>query len=127
MATGYDNRQGGRSSFAFEPAKPSQSQSAQASGFRGIQMDGGNTSVAGGISAASNFTEAGPSAGALGGFFTELLAPAIKRRQDELFVKGMVDQMSAVSGEEIRVNNKNPINQIFGPVFLRGRRYRLLS
>jgi len=115
MATGYDNRQGGRSSFAFEPAKPSQSQSAQASGFRGIQMDGGNTSVAGGISAASNFTEAGPSAGALGGFFTELLAPAIKRRQDELFVKGMVDQMSAVSGEEIRDNNKNPINQIFGP------------
>jgi len=115
MATGYDNRQGGRSSFAFEPAKPSQSQSAQASGFRGIQMDGGNTSVAGGIAAAAQFTEAGPSAGSLGGFFTELLAPAIEQRKKEQYVKGMVDQMSAVSGEEIRVNNKNPINQIFGP------------
>jgi hypothetical protein len=115
MATGYDNRETGRSSFSFEPARAAQSRITQGGGFRGIQMQGGETSVAAGIAAASQMTEAGPVAGQLGAFFTDLLAPAIERRKKEEFVRGMVDQMSAVSGEEIRVNNKNPLNTIFGP------------
>lgn len=115
MASGYENRQGGRQSFAFQPAKASESPMAQAGGqSSGIQMQGGSTSIAGGIAAASQFTEAGPSAGAFGRFFGELLEPAIKRRKEEMFVKGMVDQMSAVAGEEIRASN-SPINRIFGP------------
>jgi hypothetical protein len=105
----------GRSTFAFEPARVSQSQPEAQGGFRGIQMQGGNTSIAGGVAAASQFTTPGPEADRIGGFLTELLQPAIERRKKEQFVAGMVDQMSAVSGEEIRVNDKNPLNTIFGP------------
>jgi len=105
----------GRTSFAFEPARVSQSQPNSQGGFRGIQMQGGNTSVAGGVAAASQFTTPGPEADRIGGFLTDLLQPAIERRKKEQFVAGMVDQMSAVSGEEIRVNDKNPLNTIFGP------------
>lgn len=115
MATGYDNRGGGRSSFAFEPAAPTQSRQSQGGGFRGVGLRGGETSIAGGIAAASQFTPAGGSAGPLGGLLDELLSPMLERRKKEQFVKGMVDQMSAVAGEEIRVNSKNPINKIFGP------------
>lgn len=104
-----------RSTFAFEPARVSQSQPNSQGGFRGIQVQGGDTSVAGGVAAASQFTTPGPEADRIGGFLTELLQPAIERRKKEQFVAGMVDQMSAVSGEEIRVNNKNPLNTIFGP------------
>lgn len=105
----------GRTTFAFEPARVSQSQPNSQGGFRGIQMQGGDTSIAGGVAAASQFTTPGPEADRIGGFLTDLLQPAIERRKKEQFVKGMVDQMSAVSGEEIRVNNKNPLNTIFGP------------
>lgn len=115
MATGYDKRAEGRSSFAFEPARASQSQPAQSAGFRGIQMQGGNTSIAGGIAAAAQVSTPGPEADRIGSFMSELLAPAIERKKKEQFVKGMVDQMSAVSGDEIRVNNNNPLNRIFGP------------
>lgn len=105
----------GRTTFAFEPARVSQSQPNSQGGFRGIQMQGGDTSIAGGVAAASQFTTPGPEADRIGGFLTDLLQPAIERRKKEQFVKGMVDQMSAVSGEEIRVNNRNPLNTIFGP------------
>ena len=115
MATGYDRRDGGRASFSFEPAKVSQSQTVQSAGFRGVSLQGGNTSVAGGVAAAAQFTEPRSDSAQIGGFLNELLAPAIERRKKEQFVKGMVDQMSAVSGEEIRVNSNNPINRIFGP------------
>lgn len=115
MAAGFDTRGGGRSTFAFEPARTSQSQPNAEGGSRAIQMQGGNTSIAGGVAAGSQFTQAGPAAAQIGGFLNELLAPAIERRKKEQFVAGMVDQMSAVAGDEIRVNNKNPINQIFGP------------
>lgn len=116
MATGFDKRDTGRSSFAFEPARASQSQPVSGSGFRGIQSQGGNTSIAAGVAAAAGAgTMAGPEADRIGGFLSDLLAPAIERRKKEQFVKGMVDQMSAVSGEEIRVNSKNPLNTIFGP------------
>lgn len=105
----------GRQTFAFEPARVSQSQPNSQGGFRGIQLQGGNTSVAGGVAAAGQFTTPGAEADRIGSFMTELLAPAIERRKKEQFVKGMVDQMSAASGDEIRVNSKNPLNTIFGP------------
>lgn len=105
----------GRTTFSFAPAAVAQSSAEAQGGMRPIQMQGGNTSIAGGVAAASQFTEAGPVAGQIGGFLSNLLQPAIDRKKQQNYVKGMVDQMSAVAGEEIRVNNKNPLNTIFGP------------
>jgi len=112
---GIEARQSGRSSFAFDTARASMSQPNAQGNYRGPQLQGGNTSIAGGVAAASQITTPGPEAGRIGGFLTEMLQPAIERRKKEQFVAGMVDQMSAVSGEEIRVNDKNPLNTIFGP------------
>jgi hypothetical protein len=104
-----------RQSFAFEPARVSQSQPSASGQSRGVQMLGGETSIAGGVAAASQFSQVQGDSAQIGGFLTNLLQPAIERKKQQQYVAGMVDQMSAVAGQEIRVNDKNPLNKIFGP------------
>lgn len=114
MADGMESRQGGRSSFAFAPTAASQSRPVEAGGFRGISVQGGRT-VADGGGMVTPQTAPGNVGGFLGQFFEQALQPYVERKKKEMFAKGIVDQMSAVAGEEIRVNDKNPINKIFGP------------
>lgn len=110
--SGYDNTQPTRQSFAFNVQKPSNAPLNAQATFRPIQSVGGDT-VSGYIQ---------PEAGAaplssvanLGGFFNTLMEPYVERKKEELFLKGVTDQMTAEAGHEIRASN-GVLNKVFGP------------
>ena len=112
MAKGYENRQQGRNSFAFNPAAPVQTRSGADGSFRGAQTVGGRST--GGTGGADEFTAATPMASGLGQFFEELMAPHVKRRQDEVFWDGFTAQSRRNAGEEIK-SRGGIISKIFGP------------
>ena len=112
MATGYENRQPGRSSFAFQPAAPAQTRSSAGGSFRGAQVVGGRST--GGTGGADEFTPAAPMASGLGQFFEELMAPHVERRKEEDFWKGFTEQSRRNAGEEIK-SRGGIISDIFGP------------
>lgn len=112
MATGYDNRQPGRSSFAFTGPAPVQTRSGAQGAHRGAQIVGGRST--GGAAGAVEFTPAGPAAAGLGQFFEELMQPYVERRKNEAALKGAMDQMARRGGEEIKASN-GAFSQIFGP------------
>ncbi|HKR17046.1 MAG TPA: hypothetical protein VJS46_06680 [Rhizorhapis sp.] len=112
MATGYENRQPTRNSFAFNPAAPVQSRERVGGSFRGAQLVGGRST--GGTGGADQFTPAQPMASGLGQFFEQLMAPHVQRRQDEVFWDGFTAQSQRKAGEEIK-SRGGIISEIFGP------------
>lgn len=110
MASGYDNRQATRNTFAFKPADPVQVRPSAQGSFRGADVAGGRST--GGYEMAPASAPSG--ATELGEYFETLMQPHIERKQKEQFIRGVTDQMSRQAGDEIKSSN-GLFSKIFGP------------
>ena len=112
MATGYDNRQPTRQSFAFQPATPAPVQAPSSGQSRGAEVVGGQSQ--GGVVTTTPQTSAGPIGGQLGQFVEAFMRPHVERRQREEFFKGFTNGME---GEAIKEAAKEDtgLSKIFGP------------
>ncbi len=111
MPTGYNNRQGGRSSFADEGGGPVQTSTGASGESRGAQSVGGEN--IGGV-VGGGFTEPGNVAGQLGSYFQKFMEPAVQRKQQEQFFKAYTEAQSGRALEEM-TDNDSPLTKIFGP------------
>jgi len=109
--SGYDARQGARSTFAFQGAAPAQTRPGASGQSRGASVQGGN-STGQMIAAAPDSTGGG--AGQLGEYFGELMRPYVEQKQKEQFFKGFAEAASGTGIEEL-TNSNSPITKVFGP------------
>lgn len=111
MPTGYDARQGGRSSFANEGIAPVQTTVGASGESRGAQLVGGESigGVQGGVD-----TNPGNYAAEMGAFMERFLEPVIARRKQAAFFEGYT---RAQAGEALAdlTDNDSPLTRIFGP------------
>lgn len=112
MATGFDRRQPTRDTFAFKPAGSVQVQAQARGQSRGAQLVGGQSAGEG--VAAGPQTDAGPVAAGLGQFVEQIMAPHVKRKQQEEFFKGFTRAEEGVALDEITTSSKG-MSKIFGP------------
>lgn len=111
MATGYQARQGGRTSFADNGVEAVQTTTGASAESRSARVVGGES--IGGVEG-DNFTDPGYVAGELGSFFEKFMAPEVERRQQEQFFKGYTEAQSGRALEEL-TNNGSPLTKMFGP------------
>lgn len=125
MATGYDNRQSIRQSFAFAPKPGAQTQNAAAatptigrSGLAGEMATGGNNVIM------SQNPVSGAGAGAqIPEFINTLLEPHLKAQQERRVREGYAAAVNGASMDSI--NERQPgLSAIFGPTdFQRGAQF----
>lgn len=97
--------------MAFDIGDPRE-RSNQAGPVRGgLNIQGVNSSGRGAVYATAQ-TEA--TSGGIPQFLVDFVEPYIQRKQQEMFVKGMTEQMQAGAEVEI-IDDDNPISRIFGP------------
>lgn len=112
MATGYDNQQPQRQSFAIQPAAPAQSRSTYQGASRGSQVVGGD-SQGQGITVGPQ-TDPGAIGGGLGAYFEGAMQLYLERKQQEGIYKGFHAAQSGIALKELS-HPDNPITKIFGP------------
>lgn len=121
MATGYDNRQPTRQTFAFTPASPPQVQARDSGQSRGARIVGGQSQ--GGAVAAGPQADAGPVAAGLGQFVETVMRPHIERRQQEEFFNGFTAAQQGQAVEEI-AQSHGGFSKVFGPTaYLQGAEF----
>lgn len=125
MATGYDNRETTRRSFAFAP-QPARQTNASASARPSIGRSGvsGNMATGGGNVIMSENPTAGSGAGAqIPAFLNAVLEPHIKAQQERRVREGMTAAMNGAALEDIAARQPG-LSAIFGPTdFQRGAQF----
>ncbi len=113
MATGYDQRQPTRGSFAGTQApQPVQRQSLANGQSRGAQITGVGQGGWGGV-AAGRQTDPGDIAGGLGQLVERIMQPYVEARQQEQFFKGFTDAEGGRAVAEAK--QTGVLSKIFGP------------
>lgn len=110
MATGYDNRQPTRGSFAFNPAAPVQGRGNASGQSAGVQLVGGETK-SGFVGAGPQTTDLAPST--IPDFLNKLLEPQIKAKQQSRLIDGYIAAAGGASEESLKKEGGG-INSIFG-------------
>jgi hypothetical protein len=112
-SSGYDTRDAGTSSFAFQPAQPSNSNNQISSDAPQAGVQGGDSS--GGVVRADPITYADGNDG-IPEFLNSLVEPYVKAKQDEMFYKGMDAAANGKAISEI-ASSDSGISRIFGPSY----------
>ena len=125
MATGYDNRETTRRSFAFAP-QPARQVNTAANARPNIGRSGnvGSAATGGGNVIMSENPTAGSGAGAqIPAFLNAVLEPHIKAQQERRVREGMTAAMNGTALAEIEANQPG-LSALFGPTdFQRGAQF----